>query len=103
MQEIAESTCCNIRMTSTVSIAVKRQNNCLFTNIIRRTNIISCTYIMRCIDVIRRTNIKWHAIVANRHTKQEILPVLNAKIVPVYFGGKIKPQNGNVQGEPKVS
>ena len=58
---------------------------------------------MRRIDVIRRTNIKWRTIIANRHTKQEILPVLNAKIVPVYFGGKIKPQNGDVQGGPKVS
>ena len=52
---------------------------------------------MKCTDVIRGT------IVANRRTKQEILPVLNTKIVPVYFGGKIKPQNGDVQGGPKVS
>ena len=58
---------------------------------------------MRRIDVIRHANIKWRTIIANRRTKQEILPVLNAKIVPVYFGGKIKPQNGDVQGGPKVS
>ena len=58
---------------------------------------------MRRPDVIRRTNIKQHTIVANRCTKQEISPVLNTKIVPVYFGGKIKPQNGDVQGGPKVS
>ena len=90
-------------MTSTDSIAIKHQNNCLFTNIIRRTNIIRHTDIMRRIDVIRCTNIKRRTIVANRRTRQEILPVLNAKIVPVYFGGKIKPQNGNVQGGPEVS
>ena len=71
--------------------------------VIRCTNIIRCTDIMRHTDVIRRTNIKRRTIITNRHTKQEILPVLNTKIVPVYFGRKIKPQNGDVQGGPKVS
>ena len=58
---------------------------------------------MRHTDIIRHINIKWRTIITNRHTKQEISPVLNTKIVPVYFGGKIKPQNGDVQGGSEVS